>query len=96
MTELETAIVMIIDVFDRYSCTEGNRLTLTKGEMKTLLEKELPGILSNAKEKDASEKILKDLDANGDSEVDFNEFIILVAALTCLGHKKFEEMQQNK
>ncbi|KAE8629046.1 hypothetical protein XENTR_v10000338 [Xenopus tropicalis] len=94
MSELETAIAMIIDVFDRYAGTEGNKLTLTKGEMKTLLEKELPGILGSAKEKDACEQLMKDLDENGDSEVDFNEFIIFVAAITCLGHKKFAEPKE--
>ncbi|OCT99306.1 protein S100-P [Xenopus laevis] len=93
MSELETAIAMIIDVFDRYASTEGNKLTLTKGEMKTLLEKELPEILVNAKEKDTCEKLMKDLDENGDSEVDFNEFIIFVAAITCLGHRKFSDMK---
>ncbi|XP_075705132.1 protein S100-P [Rhinoderma darwinii] len=92
MTELETAIAYIIDVFDKYSCTEGKKDTLTKGELKTLMEKELPGILGNAKEKDDCDKLLKDLDENGDSEVDFQEFIIFVAALTCLGHARFEKM----
>ncbi|KAM4707407.1 protein S100-P-like [Discoglossus pictus] len=96
MTELETAIVMIIDVFDKYSTSKGGNLTLSKGEIKTLLEKELPEIFTNAKEKDASDKILKDLDENGDSEVDFNEFIVFVATLTCLGHKRFENMQPKK
>lgn len=46
MSELETAMGMIIDVFDKYSRAEGNKQTLTKGELKTLLEKELPNFLS--------------------------------------------------
>lgn len=45
MTELEMAMGMIIDVFARYSGAEGNKLSLTKGELRTLLEKELPGFL---------------------------------------------------
>ena len=28
------------------------------------------------------DKLLKDLDANGDATVDFNEFIVFVAAIT--------------
>uniref|UniRef100_A0A8C5M0N5 Protein S100 n=1 Tax=Leptobrachium leishanense TaxID=445787 RepID=A0A8C5M0N5_9ANUR len=91
-TELETAICMIIEVFDKYSRTDGNNMTLSKGEMKTLLEKELPWLLSSAKKKDASDKLMKDLDENSDNEVDFNEFVTLVAALTCLGHKRFEKV----
>lgn len=36
------------------------------------------------------DKLLKDLDANGDAEVDFSEFIVFVAALTAACHKYFE------
>ncbi|KAL2779973.1 protein S100-P, partial [Daubentonia madagascariensis] len=87
MTELETAMGMIIDVFARYSGGEGNSQTLTKGELKVLMEKELPGFLQSGKEKDVVDKLLKDLDANGDAQVDFNEFIVFVAALTSACHK---------
>lgn len=45
MSELEIAMGMIIDVFARYSGQEGNKQTLTKGELKVLMEKELPGFL---------------------------------------------------
>ncbi|XP_063315933.1 protein S100-P-like [Pelobates fuscus] len=96
MSKLETAMVMIMDVFDKYACTEGNKTTLTKGEMKTLVEKELPGILSTAKEKDASDELLKDLDENGDSEVDFQEFAIFVVALCTIGHARFANVPPKK
>ncbi|XP_050804087.1 protein S100-P [Gopherus flavomarginatus] len=91
MSELETAMGMIIDVFDKYSRAEGNKQTLTKGELKTLLEKELPNFLSSGKDKEAVDKLFKGLDENGDSEVDFNEFVIFVAAMTCCCHKYFEQ-----
>ena len=32
------------------------------------------------------DKLMKALDHNGDSEVDFNEFVVLVAAMTCACH----------
>ncbi|XP_058579142.1 protein S100-P [Neofelis nebulosa] len=91
MTELETAMGMIIDVFARYAGAEGNKQNLTKGELKTLMEKELPGFLQNKRDRDAVDKLLKDLDANGDAEVDFNEFMVFVAALTAACHKYFEQ-----
>ncbi|KAM4810583.1 protein S100-P [Rhinophrynus dorsalis] len=96
MSELETAVAMMIDVFDKYACVEGNKMTLTKGEMKSLLEKELPGILKNAKGKDPTEELMKDLDTNGDCEMDFNEFMVFVAALACLGHEKLEHVTHEK
>ncbi|XP_063315934.1 protein S100-P-like [Pelobates fuscus] len=81
MSELENAIIMIVDVFDKYACTEGNKRTLTKGEMKTLMEKELPRLYSNAKKKDASAKLLKDLDDDSSVYVNFEKFIDLLARL---------------
>ncbi|XP_025743531.1 protein S100-P [Callorhinus ursinus] len=90
MTELETAMGMIINVFARYAGGEGNKQSLTKGELKVLMEKELPGFLQTKRDRDAVDKLLKDLDANGDAEVDFNEFIVFVAMLTAACHKFFE------
>ncbi|XP_026341625.1 protein S100-P [Ursus americanus] len=90
MTELETAMGMIINVFARYAGVEGSKQSLTKGELKVLMEKELPGFLQTKRDRDAVDKLLKDLDANGDAEVDFSEFIVFVAALTAACHKYFE------
>lgn len=36
---------MIISVFARYAGVEGSKQSLTKGELKVLMEKELPGFL---------------------------------------------------
>ncbi|XP_059251707.1 protein S100-P [Mustela nigripes] len=91
MTELETAMGMIIDVFARYAGVEGSKQSLTKGELKVLMEKELPGFLQTKRDRDAVDKLLKDLDANGDAEVDFSEFIVFVATLTAACHKYFEQ-----
>lgn len=89
MSDLELAMGMIIDVFGRYAGIEGSARTLTKREMKILLEKELPNFLSGDKKGDTVDKLMKELDENGDCEVDFNEFIIFVAALTSACHHYF-------
>ncbi|XP_048158743.1 protein S100-P isoform X1 [Corvus hawaiiensis] len=115
MSQLETAMGMTIAVFDQYARTDGNRQTLSKAELKTLLEKELPNFLAfltaaltgstyflqlveklefsrkSGKDKDAIDNVFKNLDENGDSQVDFKEFVIFVAALTCCCHKYFEQ-----
>lgn len=39
-----------------------------------------------AKNQAEVDKLLKGLDFNGDSEVDFKEFVVMVAALTCAAH----------
>uniref|UniRef100_A0A4X2LTZ6 Protein S100-P n=2 Tax=Vombatus ursinus TaxID=29139 RepID=A0A4X2LTZ6_VOMUR len=87
MSELETAMGMLIDVFDRYAGTDGNKETLTKGELKTLMEKEFPNFVKNGKNNEVVDKLFADLDNNGDSQVDFNEFVVFVAALTSACHK---------
>ncbi|XP_044136936.1 protein S100-P-like [Bufo gargarizans] len=79
MNNLITAINLIINVFDQYASTEGNKDTLSKGDLKTMMEKELPGLMRNAKGKDERGQLLKDLDENRDSVVDLEEFLRLVA-----------------
>ncbi|NXP08216.1 S100P protein, partial [Thinocorus orbignyianus] len=91
MSQLETAMGMIIAVFDKYAKSDGNRQALTRAELKILLEKEFPNFLSSGKDKGAIDKVFKNLDENGDSQVDFKEFVIFVATLTCLCHKYFEK-----
>ncbi|KPP63186.1 protein S100-A1 protein-like [Scleropages formosus] len=81
-SNLENAMQLMIQTFHKYSGNEGDKYTLSKGELKDLLTAELGSYLGNAQDKDAVEKVMKDLDANNDGEVDFTEFIILVGALT--------------
>lgn len=49
----------------------------------------------HAKDQDAVEKVMGDLDSNGDGEVDFTEFIILVGALTVACNDFFLEYHQD-
>ncbi|XP_070786010.1 protein S100-P-like [Enoplosus armatus] len=88
MTQLETAMGILMKTFDTYAAAGGNKDSLSKAEAKTLLEKELPGLLKATKNQDEVDKMLKGLDFNGDSEVDFSEFVVLVAALTCACHNR--------
>ncbi|XP_051231295.1 protein S100-P-like [Dicentrarchus labrax] len=88
MTQLETAMAILMKTFDKYAAGDSNKDTLSKAEAKTLLETELPGLLKAAKNPGEVEKLLKGLDFNGDSEVDFSEFVVLVAALTCACHNR--------
>ncbi|KAL7374600.1 hypothetical protein ABVT39_003700 [Epinephelus coioides] len=86
MSQLETAMALLMQTFDKYAAAEGDKNTLTKNEVKTLLEKELPDLIKAAKDKGQVEKLLKGMDFSGDQEVDFSEFIVMVAALTCACH----------
>ncbi|KAF1475008.1 hypothetical protein FQV18_0001742, partial [Eudyptula minor novaehollandiae] len=90
-TPLEDAMDTLIKIFHRYSGKEGDRYKLSKGELKELLTSKLTNFLPGQKDPLLIDKIMKDLDSNKDNEVDFNEFVILVAALTVACNDFFEE-----
>ncbi|XP_019948331.2 S100 calcium binding protein T [Paralichthys olivaceus] len=79
---LENAMQLMIQTFHKYSGNEGDKYTLSRTELKEMLNSELGNYLGNAQDKEAVDKVMGDLDSNNDGEVDFTEFIILVGALT--------------
>ncbi|NXN16716.1 S100Z protein, partial [Indicator maculatus] len=95
-TPLEKAMDTLIRIFHHYSGKEGDRYKLSKGELKELLTSELTDFLSDQKDSILIDKIMKDLDSNKDNEVDFSEFVILVAALTVVCNDFFEEQLKKK
>ncbi|ELK28139.1 Protein S100-P [Myotis davidii] len=83
---------MIIQVFVRYAGTHSSRRSLSKEELRVLLEKELPGFLESGEDQDdAMEKVFRSLDSNEDATVSFPEFLLLVTELLAACHKHFQE-----
>eukprot|EP00062_Callorhinchus_milii_P013690 gi/632962045/ref/XP_007897092.1/ PREDICTED: protein S100-A1-like [Callorhinchus milii] len=82
LSQLESAMDAIIQVFYKYSGKEGNKYILTKGELKDLLSGELISFLKSQKDPNCVDDIMRDLDVNSDGKVDFQEFIHLVTVLT--------------
>ncbi|XP_030422812.1 protein S100-Z [Gopherus evgoodei] len=95
-TQLENAMDTLIKIFHHYSGKEGDKYKLNKGELKQLLTSELTDFLSCQKDPQLVDKIMKDMDINKDNEVDFNEFVILVAALTVACNDFLEEQLKQK
>ncbi|CAD7674840.1 unnamed protein product [Nyctereutes procyonoides] len=87
MTKLEDHLEGIVDVFHRYSARVGHPDTLSKGEMKQLIVKELPNTLKNTKDQATVDKLFQDLDADKDGQVNFNEFISLVSVVLDTSHR---------
>ncbi|KAL7382186.1 hypothetical protein ABVT39_018010 [Epinephelus coioides] len=81
-SELETAMESLIKVFHRYASKEGRSGTLNRRELRELMENELSTFLMSQKDPAAVDKIMKDLDTNGDGQVDFEEFVSLVVGLS--------------
>ncbi|XP_077061700.1 toll-like receptor 18 [Siphateles boraxobius] len=95
VSKLENAMEGLITVFHTYSSKEGDKYKLSKAELKSLLHGELGDFLAASKDPMVVEKIMSDLDENRDGEVDFQEFVVLVAALTVACNEFFVESMKN-
>ncbi|KAM7420856.1 hypothetical protein PAMA_015186 [Pampus argenteus] len=82
MTDLEKCMESLIVIFHRYADEDGDGKTLSKKELKKLVENELPTFLKTQNNPKTVDCILKDLDQNKDQKLDFEEFLPLVAGLS--------------
>ncbi|XP_060726783.1 ictacalcin-like [Tachysurus vachellii] len=96
MSQLQQGMGMLIATFHKYSGKEGDKLTLSKGELKDLLNAEMGDILGKTQDKVALDKILKNLDANQDGTVDFQEYITLVTGITMMCNEYFTKNHNNQ
>uniref|UniRef100_A0A3Q3JDB1 Protein S100 n=1 Tax=Monopterus albus TaxID=43700 RepID=A0A3Q3JDB1_MONAL len=90
-SNLQKAMIDLIEVFHSYSGKEGDKYKLSKEELKTLLQNELSGLMAESKDPAV---IMTDLDENQDGEVDFQEFVVLVAAVVVACHTFFEDLDK--
>ncbi|XP_058863473.1 protein S100-Z-like [Acipenser ruthenus] len=94
MSQLEGAMAAMIKVFHNYSGKEGDKYTLSNGELKDLIKNELGNFLGDPKDQAAVEKIMKMLDENKDGHVDFNEYVVLIAAITTACNEFFKDQKK--
>uniref|UniRef100_A0A8C6V2L9 EF-hand domain-containing protein n=1 Tax=Neogobius melanostomus TaxID=47308 RepID=A0A8C6V2L9_9GOBI len=88
MSELEKGMVTIIKAFHKYS---GHKCKLKKAELKELINKEMSFFFlskQSINENETLDELFADLDQNGDLEIDFQEFITLIAMVTSACHEK--------
>ncbi|XP_075418344.1 protein S100-A6 [Tenrec ecaudatus] len=79
---LDQAIGLLVVIFHKYSGREGDKSTLSKKELKELIQKELT---IGAKLQDAEiAKLMNDLDQNKDQEVNFQEYVTFLGALAMI------------
>ncbi|XP_006214797.1 protein S100-A12 [Vicugna pacos] len=91
MTKLEEHLEGIINIFHQYSVRVGHYDTLSKGELKQLITRQLGNTLKNTKDQATIDKIFQDLDANKDGQVNFEEFIALVARVLLTAHEEIHK-----
>ncbi|XP_038634068.1 protein S100-A1-like [Scyliorhinus canicula] len=78
-TKTELAMQNLMDVFYQY--VEGDKYTLTRCQMKSLVDAELGQLTKNNKNIESFDKMMKDLDFDGDGEMNFEEFVSFIASL---------------
>ncbi|XP_008282885.1 protein S100-B-like [Stegastes partitus] len=86
MSDLENGMATIIRVFHKYS---GLKRKLKKAELKDLINNEMNHFIMKIQENDTLDELFADLDQNGDLEIDFKEFIALIAMVTSACHELF-------
>ncbi|KAK1876889.1 Protein S100-B [Dissostichus eleginoides] len=96
MTNLETSMSTIIAVFQKYSEREGDKHKLKKSELKELLHDELPDLMTHVKDQAALDSLMETLDADGDSECDFQEFMTFISMVTVCCHDYFEHEHEDE
>ncbi|XP_006031031.2 protein S100-A5 isoform X1 [Alligator sinensis] len=85
-TPLEKALATLVLTFHKYSGKEGDKFTLSRGELKALVKNEL-GLGQKMKERNIDE-LMKTLDKNSDDEIDFKEYSAFLSAL-CMAYNDF-------
>ncbi|KAK9391042.1 hypothetical protein NXF25_018372 [Crotalus adamanteus] len=88
---LEQALGEVVCTFQRYCQKEGDRNTLSKAELRNLLQTEMPSLQTLEIKGPALEELLTLLDTDQDGQVTFEEYIRFVAAAFTFFHLHFRD-----
>ncbi|KAM3825193.1 protein S100-G-like [Vipera latastei] len=88
---LEQALGEVVCTFQRYCRKGGDRNTLSKAELRNLLQTELPSLQTLEIKGPALEELLTLLDTDQDGQVTFEEYIRFVAAAFTFFHLQFRD-----
>ncbi|CAI5798597.1 cornulin-like [Podarcis lilfordi] len=91
MSQLLGNIHSIIGAFNKYAKDDGECATLSKGELKSLIQKEFAEVIVNPQDPETIETMLQLLDKDCDGKVDFEEFTVLVFKVAKACYKKEHE-----
>ncbi|XP_039368193.1 protein MRP-126-like [Mauremys reevesii] len=91
LSELEKAIETIINIFHQYSVRVGHFDTLTRGELKQLIDKHLVNFLKRQKDQASIDSLFKELDKNRDQQLSFGEFMVLISRVTVATHEHIHQ-----
>ncbi|NXW55030.1 S100B protein, partial [Eurystomus gularis] len=89
MSELEKAMITIIDAFHQYSGKEEDKHKLKKSELKELINNKLTHFLG-VRDQRLGDWTMEVVDSDGDAECDFQEFVAFIVMVTAACHGFFE------
>ncbi|XP_032827323.1 uncharacterized protein LOC116952244 isoform X2 [Petromyzon marinus] len=82
--KVETAVSSLIEVFHRYAGEDGDDLSLSVTELRSLIRHELPTMSQHCQSQQAMDNLMRSLDANGDGTIDFSEYMTFLNKFTIL------------
>ncbi|KAL6068748.1 hypothetical protein STEG23_029911 [Scotinomys teguina] len=83
LSDLETALESMVEVYHKYSQMKGNNHALYKDDMKKLLTTECPHYVQNKN----TETVFKELDINQDNAINFEEYLVLMIKMGVAAHR---------
>ncbi|XP_062940967.1 protein S100-A11-like [Cynocephalus volans] len=88
-TETEQCTESLIAVFQRYAGEDGNNFKLFKSEFPSFMNIELAAFTKNQKDPRVLDCMMNKLDLNSDGQLDFQEFLSIIAGLAVACHDSF-------
>uniref|UniRef100_A0A0B8RWC4 Protein S100 n=1 Tax=Philothamnus irregularis TaxID=1899461 RepID=A0A0B8RWC4_9SAUR len=79
---VDQALCLLVATFHKYSGKEGNKNTLSKRELKELIQTELT--IGPKLHESEIQGLMEDLDRNKDQEVNFQEYVTFLGALAMI------------
>ncbi|XP_040267986.1 protein S100-A2-like [Bufo bufo] len=79
---LQGVMITVMKTFDSYAKGDGDSSTLSKSELINLVQKEFPALCESQKKDEILKGICGQMDMDGDSKVDFKEYVTFLACVT--------------
>uniref|UniRef100_A0A3B4A3I8 S100/CaBP-9k-type calcium binding subdomain domain-containing protein n=1 Tax=Periophthalmus magnuspinnatus TaxID=409849 RepID=A0A3B4A3I8_9GOBI len=90
MTELESALNSLVQVFQQHCASEEEPPRLRRSQLKGLLHDQLPHLMEHASDQASLDSLMDSLDHDGDAHCDFNHFVTLLSSVTVCCHEFFQ------
>ncbi|CAM9990192.1 unnamed protein product [Bubo scandiacus] len=78
MSRFLDSISIIISTFHKHAKEDGDYSNLSRRRMKQFIQREFADVIAKPRDPQTIDKILQFLEWDGDGEIDFNEFLLLV------------------